>query len=88
MDISKIKSSGDSKTFITENIELAAYLIAIKGYKLKGLQKSNRSKRHAFVFDENEISNDAVLDFFNSEFRKYSISIQDLREMLRNIQEN
>jgi len=79
--------SEKSKDFTTESIDLAAYLIVIKGFKLKGLQKSNRSKRHSFVFSEDEVTNEAILDFFHSDFRKYSLGIRDLREMLRNFQE-
>jgi hypothetical protein len=86
-DSCKSPTSGLSETFETENLSLAAYLMTIKGAKLKGLKRSDRTGRHLFVFEKDDVKKDAILDFFRSDFRKYSMGIQDLREMLRNFKE-
>jgi len=86
-ETSKSATSESSNSFETENLSLAAYLITIKGAKFKGLKRSDQSKRHLFVFEKDEVKKEDIVDFFRSDFRKYSMGIQNLREMLRNFKE-
>ena len=69
----------DTKTYITSDIALAAYL------KLKGLKLVSCSRQDKFVFEFEDPEDNAeklALDFVNSEIRKYDDEMRSLKKII------
>lgn len=72
---------GQIKEFATSDLALAGYL-KLRGLELVRVDRSNPRKAVFYFDDSIDVAEQLVLEFANSDFRKYDAEIRALKKLI------
>ncbi len=72
---------GQIKEFATSDLALAGYL-KLRGLELVKVDRSNPRKAVFFFDDTVDVAEQLMLEFANSDFRKYDAEIRALKKLI------